>query len=69
MKKNKKPSFSVGTFLADKKGSDVQLFVKESLDENGNIISFPDQAAIVTHYLKLRNEQEGRGYKEKGEAY
>ena len=67
-KKNKIPSFSVGTFLADKKSSDVQLFVKESLDENGNVIPFPDQAAIVTHYLKLKNKQEGSGYKEKGKA-
>ena len=67
-KKNKIPSFSVGTFLAEKKSSDVQLFVKESLDENGNVIPFPDQAAIVTHYLKLKNKQEGSGYKEKGKA-
>ena len=39
-KKNKIPSFSVGTFLADKKSSDVQLFVKESLDENGNYVEY-----------------------------
>lgn len=33
----------------------MQLYGKESLDEDGNVIDFIDQAALVTHYLKLRN--------------
>ena len=33
----------------------MQLYGKESLDEDGNVIDFIDQAALVTHYLKLRD--------------
>ena len=60
------PSFSVESFLSSKKNSKIQLFGKESLDENGDVLSFSDQAAIVTHYLKFRNKQEGTYFEDKG---
>jgi site-specific DNA-cytosine methylase len=34
----------------------VQIYGEETLDENGNIIPFIDQAAIMTHYLQLHNK-------------
>lgn len=46
--------FSLFDFCKKKAGK-VQLYGKESLDEDGNVIDFIDQAALVTHYLKLRN--------------
>lgn len=64
--KNIVPSFSVETFLSGKRDTKVQLFGKESLDSEGNILSFSDQAAIVTHYLKLREKCEGAVFEEKG---
>ena len=53
MKKNKDKhtEFSIETFLSGKQKSHTQIFGKESLDEDGNLMSFSDQAAIVTHSL------------------
>lgn len=66
MPKTVSEPFSVETFLKGKKNIKVQLYGEESLDEEGNVISFADQAAIVTHYLKLRNKREGMIFEEKG---
>lgn len=44
----------------------TQLYSKESLDADGNMMSFSDQAAIVTHYLKLRDKEEVKPYESKG---
>lgn len=44
--------FSISDFLTNKNINDVQLYGNESFDDEGNIISFSDQAAIVTHYLE-----------------
>lgn len=36
-----------------KRADKVQLFGKETVDEEGNVIPFIDQAALITHYLQL----------------
>lgn len=68
MKKNKDKhtEFSIETFLSGKQKSHTQIFGKESLDEDGNLLSFSDQAAIVTHYLTLKDKKEGQTYFDKG---
>lgn len=38
-----------------RKNSKIQVFGEETLDNDGNIIPFIDQAALVTHYLKLKD--------------
>lgn len=48
--------FSVGDFLQVLNKNKVQLYGEECLDEEGNVITFSDQAAIVTHYLKSQNK-------------
>ena len=54
----KKTNTSFSLFDFNKKRADkVQLFGKESLDEDGNIIPFIEQAALVTHYLQLKDSK------------
>ncbi len=54
--------------FCNKKGiSAVQVYGKSSITENGNFLSFSDQAAIVSHYLQLRNRPEGVLYKKNAE--
>lgn len=50
-----KTTFSLFDFCK-KKADKVQIYGEETLDENGNIIPFIDQAAIMTHYLQLHNK-------------
>ena len=45
----------------------VLVFGEESLDEEGNIIPFIDQAALVTHYLQLRDSNIELPYQSKAE--
>lgn len=45
------------------------IYDKESLDENGNLISFSDQLAIVTHYLHLHDTKFASCYANKGLHY
>lgn len=49
-----KNQFSLFDFCK-RKADKIQIYGKESLDEEGNILSFIDQAALITHYLKLRD--------------
>lgn len=49
-----KNQFSLFDFCK-RKSDKTQIYGKESLDEEGNILSFIDQAALITHYLKLCN--------------
>ena len=37
-----------------KRADRLEVYGNESLDEEGNIIPFIDQAAYVTHYLQLK---------------
>ncbi len=54
--------------FSNKKGiSAVQVYGKSSITEDGNFLSFSDQAAIVSHYLQLKNRPEGVLYKKNAE--
>ena len=59
---HKAKEFSLFDFCK-KRADKVQLFGKESLDEEGNVIPFIDQAALITHYLQLRNTNVKLSYK------
>lgn len=49
-------------------GSIQQVFGEECLNEDGTIMSFAEQAAVITHYLKLRHNPEfAKPYKKKAE--
>lgn len=52
----KETTFSLFDFCK-KKAEKVQLYGEETLDEKGEIIPFIDQAALITHYLQLRNKK------------
>lgn len=67
-KKEQAPEFSIETFLSGKENMHTQLYVEDCLDEDGRLISFSDQAAIVTHYLNLRDKEECKYYEDKGEV-
>lgn len=49
-----KATFSLFDFCK-RKADKVQIYGEETLDENGAVIPFIDQAALMTHYLQLRN--------------
>ena len=47
-------------------GSIKQVFGEECLNEDGTIMSFAEQAAVITHYLKLEhNPRFAEPYKKK----
>ena len=50
-----------------KRTNKVQIFGEESLDAEGNIIPFIEQAALVTHYLQLHNTNISLSYTQKAE--
>ncbi|MCE9059479.1 hypothetical protein [Parabacteroides distasonis] len=50
-----------------KRADKVQIFGKESLDENGNLIPFIEQAALVTHYLQLNDSKVNMPYANKAQ--
>lgn len=53
---SEKSQYHKGFSLFDfckKRASKVQLFGKETLDEDGNVIPFVEQAAMITHYLQM----------------
>jgi len=66
MKENK-TTFSLWDFNK-KKGANIQLYGPESLDEEGNIIPFIEQAALITHYLQLKKVGMSVSYQDKAEA-
>lgn len=41
-----------------KSADKLQVFDEHTLDDEGNIIPFIEQAAIITHYLQLRRDEE-----------
>lgn len=45
----------------------VQIYGQETLDDDGNIIPFIDQASLVTHYLQLRDSGVVLPYSERAE--
>lgn len=38
-----------------KRADKIQVYSEDTLDKDGNVIPFIDQAALVTHYLQLQN--------------
>ena len=50
-----------------KKADKIQVFDKRTLDEEGNIIPFSSQMALVTHYLQMRETGMDIPYAEKAE--
>lgn len=60
-------NFSVGDFLKGNQWSKIQIYDESCLDEDGNVIPFSDQAAIVTHCLKSKTKDYHIAYKEKGD--
>lgn len=60
-------TFSLFDFCK-KKASKVQIYGEETLDDDGNIISFIDQAALITHYLQLKDSEISLPYVSKAES-
>lgn len=51
-----------------KRADKVKIFGKETLDEEGNLIPFIDQAAQITHYLHLREKNIPLPYADQAEG-
>lgn len=51
---NKNISFSLFDFCKKQAGK-IEIYGKETIDEEGNIIPFVEQAAYITHYLQLKD--------------
>ena len=45
-------------FVKRKNLGKIQVFGEECLNEDGSIMSFAEQAAVITHYLKLNHNLE-----------
>ena len=65
LEKSSRMQLTIKDFCNKKGISAVQVYGKSSITENGNFLSFSDQAAIVSHYLQLKNRPEGVLYKKK----
>ena len=59
--------FSLFDFCKRRAGK-VQIYGKETLDEDGNIIPFIDQAAMITHYLQLCDKNIYMPYAQQAES-
>ena len=62
-----KKNFSLFDFCK-KKADKVQIYGEETLDDEGNVIPFVDQAALITHYLQLRNKNVDMPYAQQAEG-
>lgn len=67
LEKSSRMQLTIKDFCNKKDISAVQVYGKSSITEDGNFLSFSDQAAIVSHYLQLRNRPEGVLYKKNAE--
>lgn len=50
-----------------KQASKMEIYGEETLDEEGNIIPFIEQAALITHYLQLDRKGVNLPYRDKAE--
>lgn len=50
-------------------GNITGVFGEECLNEDGTIMSMADQAAVITHYLKLQGTPFESTYKQKAMAF
>ena len=64
---NKDNTFSLFDFCK-KRADKIQIYGDESLDDEGNVIPFIEQAAYVTHYLQLKNKAISLPYRDKAES-
>lgn len=64
---NKNGVFSLFDFCK-KNACEVQVFGEETLDEEGNVIPFIDQAALITHYAMLERHNYHVDYARKAEG-
>lgn len=64
---NLKERFSLFDFCK-KRADKVQIYGEETLDEEGNIIPFIEQAALITHYLQLRKSNISMPYAQQAEG-
>lgn len=67
LEKSSRIQLTIKDFCNKKGISAVQVYGKSSITEDGNFLSFSDQAAIVSHYLQLKNRPEGVLYKKNAE--
>jgi DNA (cytosine-5)-methyltransferase 1 len=67
LEKSSRMQLTIKDFCNKKGISVVQVYGKSSITEDGNFLSFSDQAAIVSHYLQLKNRPEGVLYKKNAE--
>ncbi|MDD7342848.1 MAG: hypothetical protein PUG64_04165 [Bacteroidales bacterium] len=51
---NIKEGFSLFDFCK-RRADKIRIYGEETLDDEGNIIPFIEQAALITHYLQLRD--------------
>lgn len=63
-KRMKQGNFSLFDFCKRRAGK-MEIYGEETLDENGNLIPFIEQAAIITHYLQLSKSGIALSYEEK----
>lgn len=67
LEKSSRMQLTIKDFCNKKGISAVQVYGKSSITEDGKFLSFSDQAAIVSHYLQLKNRPEGVLYKKNAE--
>ncbi len=67
LEKSSRMQLTIKDFCNKKGISAVQVYGKSSITEDDNFLSFSDQAAIVSHYLQLKNRPEGVLYKKNAE--
>ena len=67
LEKSSRMQLTIKDFCNKKGISAVQVYGKSSITEDGNFLSFSDLAAIVSHYLQLKNRPEGVLYKKNAE--
>lgn len=64
---SKTNKFSLFDF-SKKQASKMEIYGEETLDEDGNIIPFIEQAALITHFLQLDGKGVKLPYRDKAEA-
>ncbi len=55
--------------LGLKKAGQVRLFDENALDENGNLIDFGTQVAIVSHYLQTKGTKNSKPFRDKAPKF
>jgi len=63
-----KEHFSLIDFCKRKGTPDIQVFDKSCLNEDGSVMSFTDQAAVITHYLRNIHNPKVNTFSDRGQA-